>query len=80
MTLAPLAQVGVATLHTGEAAYVHDRLAWHRVANRGDTPAVTLHVYAPPIRRVHILDPENNAVTVRAPGFFSVHGRATGKA
>lgn len=36
--------------------------------------AITLHLYAPPIRRVKIFEPGENTVYERTPGFFSVHG------
>ena len=36
---------------------------------------VSLHVYAPPIRRTRLYEPDANRVTLRAPGFFSAAGR-----
>jgi cysteine dioxygenase len=36
---------------------------------------VSLHVYAPPIRRTRLYEPDADRVTLRAPGFFSAAGR-----
>ncbi len=64
----------------GPASYINNALAVHSVANRSkDTPAVTLHVYSPPIRCAKIFNVDDNTVTMRTPGFFSVYGRKTGK-
>jgi cysteine dioxygenase len=35
---------------------------------------VSLHCYAPPIRRTRLYEPEADRVTLRAPGFFSAAG------
>lgn len=56
--------------------HIRDSQALHSVGNYTSENAVTLHVYSPPIRRVKIFD---NLVSERTPGFFSVHGRPTGK-
>lgn len=76
----PLKEVEVSKLHVGESAYIHDRIGLHIVGNESDSVvAVTLHVYSPPIKRVKVFDPSTNELIARAPGFFSVHGRKTGK-
>lgn len=62
-----------------DAVHIHDKLGVHAVGNATDKPAVTLHVYTPPIKRVKVFEPENNKIVIRTPGFFSVHGRKTGK-
>lgn len=37
-------------LECGQTAYIHDRIGWHRVSNASsDHPAVSIHLYAPPI-------------------------------
>ena len=41
--------------------------------------AVTLHLYAPPIRRATLFEIEENRVVMRVPGFHSVDGQARGK-
>ena len=39
-------------LKTGQTAYIHDKIGWHRVGNAShNTPAVSLHLYAPPIEQ-----------------------------
>ena len=36
----------------GETAYIHDKIGWHRVSNPStQEPAVSLHLYAPPIEK-----------------------------
>ncbi|KAL6076886.1 Cysteine dioxygenase [Balamuthia mandrillaris] len=63
----------------GEAVHIHNRLWVHSVGNYSEEPAITLHIYSPPIKRVKIFDMDSNQVIARTPGFFSVHGRKTGK-
>ena len=36
---------------------------------------ITLHLYAPPIRRVKLYEPESNRVVNRTPGFFTIRGK-----
>jgi cysteine dioxygenase len=78
------------TLDAGNVSYINDDIALHRVAafhtsvnaahahevKASLTPfgAVTLHVYAPPIRRVKIYEP-GRGVYARTPGFFSIDGK-----
>ena len=40
----------------------------------GCTGGVTLHLYAPPIRRAKLYESAENRVTLRQPGFFSAGG------
>ena len=40
----------------------------------GCTGGVTLHLYAPPIRRAKLYESAENRVTLRHPGFFSAGG------
>ena len=73
----------------GDVGYINDTMSLHRVANchvSSKTPSestdlpsltpgsVTLHLYAPPIRRVKVFEPGEQKVYVRTPGYFSVHG------
>eukprot|EP00048_Salpingoeca_helianthica_P016322 m.231681 g.231681 ORF g.231681 m.231681 type:complete len:264 (-) comp18444_c0_seq1:29-820(-) len=73
----------------GDVGYINDTLSLHRVANcaissRDATPedqpqltpgSVTLHLYAPPIRRVRLYEPGEHKVYNRTPGYFSIHGK-----
>jgi len=73
-------------IRVGEVSHIDDAVALHRVANfhtsihtpdhapRPLTPygSVTLHVYAPPIRRVSIFEP-GQPTYARTPGFYSVN-------
>lgn len=79
---------GEASLHAGQVAYINDSIALHRVANfhtsihapdRAASPltqfgSVTLHLYAPPVRRVSIYEP-GQSTYVRTPGFFSINAK-----
>uniref|UniRef100_A0A1D2AHT4 Cysteine dioxygenase n=1 Tax=Auxenochlorella protothecoides TaxID=3075 RepID=A0A1D2AHT4_AUXPR len=67
-------------LGPGDTGYISDRIALHTVACPSGTPApgaVSLHVYAPPIRRVRLFTPQEDQVVVRKPGFWSVRGVRT---
>lgn len=64
----------------GSAVHIDDSLGLHSVGNYSSEPAVTLHVYSPPILRVKVFEPDRNVVQIRLPGFYSLHGRKTGKA
>ncbi len=48
----------------------------HRPARRAGARAlhgaVSLHLYAPPIRRVKLYEPDNDRVVQRQPGFFTI--------
>jgi hypothetical protein len=68
---------GLAKLLPGETAYVSDAVALHavRCAAGAVHPAVTLHLYAPPITRTRLFEPEADRITLRQPGFHSVCGR-----
>jgi cysteine dioxygenase len=63
----------------GDFSYIHDKIALHIIGNESNSPAVTLHVYSPPITKLKLFHPVTNETQVRTPGFFSVHGRKTGK-
>ena len=67
---------GVTCLSPGQTAYVSDELGLHAVrctagAKEG---GVTLHLYAPPIRRTRLFEPDDDRVTLRQPGFYSIRG------
>jgi cysteine dioxygenase len=74
-----LREIRSSILHFGEVSHIHDQEGVHLVGNNSSTPSITLHVYAPPIKRVKVFDPSSNETLFRTPGFFSVHGRKTGK-
>ena len=41
--------------HKGEIGYIYDSMGYHKVGNPSpSTPAITLHVYAPPFQRCRI--------------------------
>ena len=75
-----LRAIGSSTITVGgPAAYISDKLALHKVSNLTSEPAISLHVYSPPIRRVKIFESDTHNVANRTPGFFSVLGHKTGK-
>lgn len=64
----------------GATAYINDGLGLHAVrcddgACGAQPGAVSLHIYAPPIRRVRLYEPEADRVTLRTPGFHTIRGR-----
>ncbi|KAI7837288.1 hypothetical protein COHA_008902 [Chlorella ohadii] len=76
-----LTPAGVGKVGLGGTAYINDTIALHAVRcddaacdAAGEEGAVSLHVYAPPIRRVKLYEQEENRVTVRAPGFATIRG------
>lgn len=68
----------------GDVSYISDRIALHAVrcselmldGGEGEG-GVTLHLYAPPIRRVILYEPDLDRVVERIPGFFTVKGQRT---
>lgn len=75
-----LRQTCTSTLPSGATSYISDLLALHAVSCLESCPgegAVTLHLYAPPIRRVNLYQPDEDRVVQRVPGFFSFRGQNT---
>lgn len=66
-----------ADVTTNQAAYMHDKIGLHRVLNpSNDVPAVSLHLYSPPIRMCQTFCEETGRA--RKSGncvFFSVRGQ-----
>lgn len=69
------------SFQVGDAGYINDSMALHNVGccmpalaagEEGPEGGVTLHCYAPPIRRVKIY--EDSKVTERVPGYYSKGG------
>lgn len=50
------------TFAPGEVAYIHDRIALHKVRPHGGQHAVSLHLYARPIDVCQVYDEETGAV------------------
>jgi cysteine dioxygenase len=61
----PLRPLGRRVFERGEVAYIHDRIALHRVGPCGDQPAVSLHLYARPIDACQVYDERSGAVVSR---------------
>ncbi|KIY99698.1 hypothetical protein MNEG_8258 [Monoraphidium neglectum] len=74
-----LCHTGTARVAPGEVAYINDHDGLHAVRCPLDCPSeeggITLHLYAPPIRRVKLFEPENDRVVQRVPGFFTMRGQ-----
>ena len=75
----PLLPTGSSKVGVGQTAYINDSLGLHAV--RCDDAAcvpgegsISLHVYAPPIRRVRLYETDADRVVVRAPGFTTIRG------
>lgn len=75
-----LVLTGVTPVGPGGTAYINDSMGLHAVrcaddaCPPGEPGCVSLHIYAPPIRRVKLYEPEDNRVTTRTPGFNTIRG------
>lgn len=70
-----LCHIGTNELQVSQTGYINDHIALHAVRvpeHCAGAGAVTLHLYAPPIRRVKLYEPDNDRVVQRQPGFFTV--------
>lgn len=63
-------------LKSGQTAYIHDKIGWHRVSNSStEHSAVSLHLYAPPIERCKTYcDVEGKVRAQAACPYFSING------
>ena len=81
----PLKVTGESKLAAGNGgvttAYANNDLALHRVENRTDAPAYTLHVYAPGLRKIKLFREcgEVSVCTVSAAPVTSAFGKLTGE-
>ena len=61
-----LVPAGVGKVGVGQTAYINDSHGLHAVrcdadaCGAGEEGAVSLHIYAPPIRRVRLYEPEHD--------------------
>jgi cysteine dioxygenase len=58
----PLRESARRVFEPGEVAYIHDRIALHRVRPCGGEAAVSLHLYAKPIDVCQVYDEQSGAV------------------
>ena len=63
-----------ARLELGGVGYINDEIAWHTVGNPTESPAVSLHLYAPPIDRCQYVDADTGRVASRDMTYFTVDG------
>lgn len=63
-------------LKTGQTAYIHDTIGWHRVTNASTSePAVSLHLYAPPIEQCKTYCEVEGRVRAQAScPYYSING------
>lgn len=63
-------------LELNQTAYIHDTIGWHRVTNPSATrPAVSLHLYAPPIERCKTYCEVEGKVRAQAAcPYYSING------
>jgi hypothetical protein len=67
---------------TPYTAYTNNSIGLHRIENRSDEPAITLHVYAPRLRKMKIFKQNEDgsaAVTIAALTYMSDGGERTGQ-
>ena len=64
-------------LSTGETAYIHDKIGWHRVSNAStQESAVSLHLYAPPIEKCKTYCEVEGKIRAQAPcPYYSIKGK-----
>lgn len=64
-------------LSSGQTAYIHDKIGWHRVSNSSsEEPAVSLHLYAPPIENCRTYCEVEGKVRAQAPcPYYSMYGK-----
>ncbi|MBK7645538.1 MAG: cysteine dioxygenase family protein [Planctomycetes bacterium] len=65
---------GARVYERGQVAYIHDRIALHRVRPHGGHPAVSLHLYARPIDVCRVFDEASGAVLSRQLIYHSATG------
>lgn len=65
------------TLTTGQTAYIHDKIGWHRVSNASiQEAAVSLHLYAPQIEKCRTYCEFEGKVRAQAPcPYYSINGK-----
>ncbi len=61
----PLSRIGARTFERGEVAYIHDRIALHRVRPASGNSAVSLHLYSRPIDVCRVYDERTGEVLSR---------------
>ncbi|KAJ3262653.1 hypothetical protein HK103_000182 [Boothiomyces macroporosus] len=54
--------------------YMHDKIGTHRVGNDSSEPAISLHLYSPPIEYCKIYDEKGNESLSGKTTFYSVNG------
>lgn len=69
-------------LKSGQTAYIHDKIGWHRVSNAStDYSAVSLHLYAPPIEQCKTFcEIEGKVRAQTSCPYFSINGQIVNKA
>ena len=66
----------VSNYSKGEIAWMHDCLGFHKVENSSVTEvAVTLHVYAPPVKACTVFEENSNQGKLVKPTFDSIEGK-----
>lgn len=69
-------QTKMTLMKTDEAGYMHDKIGIHRVSNPSDTvPAVSLHLYSPPISSCLTFSEDGTARRAGNCVFYSVRGK-----
>ena len=73
-----LKAISKTTFKCDQVAYINDTIGLHRVENPSHVePAVSLHLYAPPINKCHVYDQRTGKSTLVSCTFFSESGVRT---
>ena len=57
-----------------DVAHINDQLGVHRLRNSGGTQAMSLHLYAKPIEKCSIYDPETNGFKIKEMSYDTYKG------
>lgn len=72
---APLTARSTRVLEPGQVAFITDEIALHEIRPAGDGRAVSLHLYAHPIRNCKLYDPATGEVEERCLSYHSIDGQ-----
>jgi cysteine dioxygenase len=70
----PLVRGASKSFEQGQVAFITDDIGLHEIRSSKGRPAVSLHLYAPPIPRCQIYDRETGTVLMRELSYHSISG------
>lgn len=61
------------SLNEGELSYMNDKMGFHRIENPSDQRAMTLHVYANPIKQCKVYNEATSSFEIAVLDYDSIH-------